>query len=309
MGGKRKLLTQTRRKALEKEMTDGLIKGTFTTNGRPLDEILDEVNTGIQEGRYPIEVDLAQLIAIWSGTPAPTEAPAPEPQPTNHGTVDQIQQAQQNGQQIPANIHAGGQVNGQPAEQWQAQQVAAGYGPTPQQAAEMNLPAVAPTVQQPSQLAAAAGVAPGQLVPTSFGPQPVQSLPQQHVVQPMTLQQAQAAMTAVEAMEVGEPPKEPPVEIDASPVADWISIAHQAKAKIDAAKDILEQAKANAAAYADQVGGPDRSKVLLLNGQLVLRRTFIKKKVFKKESLLAAHPEIDESAFTEYTPYYKTELA
>jgi hypothetical protein len=139
-------------------------------------------------------------------------------------------------------------------------------------------------------------------------PQEQYPVPQQHIAQPMSLQQAQAAMTAVESMEVGEPPKEPPVEIDASPVADWLAIAQQAKAKIDASKDILEAAKANAAAYADQVGGPDRSKVLVLNGHPVMRRTFVKKKVFKKENLFAAHPELDESAFTEYTPFYKTEL-
>lgn len=300
MGGKQKILTQTRRKALGKEMMDAIIAGTFTLNQQPLDTVLDEVNQGIKDGRYPIEIDLAQLIAIWSGTPAPaTEAPAAEP--TNHGTVDQIQQAQlaaqQNGhtpptalagpvQQIPVNVHAGNTVNGLPAEQWQAQQAAAGHGPTPQQAAEMGLPANAPTIQ-PS------------LPPTAYG---------QQVAAPMTLQQAQAAMQTVETMEVGQPPKEEPIPVDASPVAEWIALARQAQAKIDSAKDIVEQAKANVAAYLDQQGGPDRSKVAVLDGRAVMRRTFIRRGNFSKTRLAAAHPEIDIEAFTDESTYYRTEL-
>lgn len=315
MGGKRKILTQTRRAALKKEMGEALMNGTFTTNGRPVDEVLDEVNQGIVEGRYPIEVDLPTLISIWTGgTPAPTEAPAPEP--TNHGTVDQQLAAQQNGQhaavaaavpvqQIPVNVHSGNQVNGQPAEQWQTQQVAQGYGPTAEQAVEYGMPPGSPVVQQPTPLAAAAGVAPGQPIPTAFGQQPVQQVP---AAQPMTLQQAQAAMATAESIEVGQPPKEEPVQVDATPVAEWLGLAKQAEEKIKALKDIGEQAKAQAAAYADQVGGPDRSKVLFLNGQLVMRRTFVVKNNFSKERLAAAHPEIDVTAFTEPSSYYRTEI-
>lgn len=302
MGGKRKILTQTRRKALEKEMMDALVAGTFTTNGRPLAEILDEVNTGIQEGRYPIEVDLPTLIGIWSGTPALTEAPAPaQPEPTNHGTVDQIQQAQAMAQQNVAAVPMVPQPS--PAE----------YAATQY-----------PVVQQPSPLAVAAGVAPGQMVPTALGPQPVQQLqpdngagyaipeqypvPQQHVAQPMTIQQAQQAMQAAASMEIGEPPKEEAVRVDAGPVADWLSLARDAQAKIEKLKDILEAAKANASAYADQIGGPDRSKILLLNGHPVMRRTFCVKNVTNTKRLAAEHPEIDLDSYKEPSSYYRTEL-
>jgi hypothetical protein len=314
MGGKRKTLTNTRRTALKKEMTDALIAGTFTTNGRPVDEVLDEVKAGIEEGRYPIEVNLQTLIGIWTGTPAPTAAPAPEPQPTNHGTVDQIQQAvaQQNGHAPPvAQVMPTQQIQQpSPAEQAMTQYPIV----SPETAAAIGYPQF--PSQQPSQLAPAVGTAPGQMVPTAVGAQPVlqpdngagYAIPEQHPGQGMTLQQAQAAMSTAESIEIGQPPKDPPIEIDATPVADWLNLAKQADAKIKALKDIYEQAKANAAAYADQVGGPDRSKVLLLNGQLVMRRTFVKKKVFQKEALLAAHPEIDPETFTEFTSFYKTEL-
>jgi len=330
MGGKRKILTQTRRTALKKEMQEALMNGTFTTNGRPVDEILDEINQGIVEGRYPIEVDLPTLINIWRGNPAPSEAPAPEPPPTNHGTVDQqLAAAQQNGHQaavapmvpsqqipqepypvpqqiqgVPVNVHSGDTVNGMPAQQWQAQQVAQGYGPTAEQAAELGLPPGSPVVQQPSPLPAAAGVAPGMQVPTAFGQQPVLQVP----AQAMTLQQAQAAMSTAESIEIGQPPKEEPVQVDASPVAEWLGLAKQAQAKIDALKDILEQAKGNAAAYADQVGGPDRSKVLLLNGQIAMRRTFVVKSTTDTKRLAAEHPEIDIEAYKNPTSYYRTEL-
>jgi len=306
MGGKRKILTQTRRAALKKEMTEALLAGTFTTNGRPIDEVLDEVNQGIVEGRYPIEVDLATLLSIWSGNPAPTEAPAPEQPPTNHGTVDQQLAAQQNGhvppaaqvmpvQQIPQPGPAEQAATQYPAVQPMQQDNGAGYA----------IPEQYPVVQQPSPLAAAAGVAPGQMIPTAVGMQPVQQVPGG---QPMTFQQAQAAMSTVETMEVGQPPKEEPIQVDAAPVAEWLGLAKQAEEKIKALKDILEQAKANAAAYADQVGGPDRSKVLFLNGQLVMRRTFVRKNNFSKERLAAAHPEIDVTAFLEESTYYRTEL-
>lgn len=287
MGGKRKILTQTRRTALRKEMTEALIAGTFTTNGRPLDEILDEVNQGIVDGRYPIEIDLAQLISIWSGTPAPTEAPAPEPQPTNHGTVDQIQQAQ-----------AAAQANGYAQPQTIVTQT------LPQHAAPEQVFVAPDQLQQPSPLAAAAGVAPGQMIPTVAGLQPVQ----QFGAQPMTIQQAQTAMAAADALEVGEPPKPEPVQVDAGPVIDWLNLARDAQAKIDKLKDILEQAKANASAYADQVGGPDRSKVLVLNGQLVMRRTFCVKNVTDTKRLAAEHPEIDIDAYKSPSSYYRTEL-
>lgn len=316
MGGKRKILTQTRRAALKKEMGEALMNGTFTTNGRPVDEVLDEVNQGIVEGRYPIEVDLPTLISIWTGgTPAPTEAPAPEP--TNHGTVDQQLAAQQNGQHaavatavpvqqitVPVEQPGGMQPQGGPpwTESPSAQAVQqTGTWPSPAEQAATQYPAI----QQPSPLAAAAGVAPGQPIPTAFGQQPVQQVP---AAQPMTLQQAQAAMATAESIEVGQPPKEEPVQVDATPVAEWLGLAKQAEEKIKALKDIGEQAKAQAAAYADQVGGPDRSKVLFLNGQLVMRRTFVVKNNFSKERLAAAHPEIDVTAFTEPSSYYRTEI-
>jgi hypothetical protein len=326
MGGKRKLLTQTRRKALAKEMMDAVMAGTFSLNNQPLEAVLDEVDVGIKEDRYPIEVDLAGLMAIWSGSPAPATAPEPEqPVPPNYGTVDQIQ----NGH-VPEQIrvHSGGQVDGIPAEQWQAQQAAAGYGPTPQQAAEMGI--AGPVVQSvqtsahghinqdpqylawlatqpaqggPSPLPAAVGVAPGQAVPTALGPQTVQQ-----PAAAMTLQQAQAAMEQVGTMEVGEPPKEQPVDLDITPVAEWLELARSAKAKMEAAKDILETAKAQIGGYLDQQGGPDKSKVGFLNGRPVLRRTYVRKKVLNADSIFESHPELDRSAFTDISSFYKTEL-
>jgi hypothetical protein len=141
-------------------------------------------------------------------------------------------------------------------------------------------------------------------VPTAVGPQTVQQVP----AQPMTFQQAQAAMQAAETLEVGEPPKPEPIAVDASPVAEWIGLARQAQAKIDKLKDIVEQAKANASAYADQVGGPDCSKILMIEGRQVMRRTYVTRRNLAKDRLLAAHPEIDAEAFTDTTSFYKTEL-
>lgn len=79
MGGRQKRLTATRRKTLKAEMTEALVAGKFTTNGRALDDILDEVDAGIKNDFYPIEVTLDGLIEIWqlSGNPidsAPEEA-------------------------------------------------------------------------------------------------------------------------------------------------------------------------------------------------------------------------------------------
>lgn len=294
MGGKRKMLTQTRRKMLGKEMMDAIMAGTFTLNSRPLEEVLDEVNQGIQEERYPIEVDLKTLISIWSGNPAPTAAPAPEqPVPTNHGTVDQIQQAQaaaaQTQQPVP-------QQNGytQPLQ--------------PDNGAAYAIPEQYPVPQQvepPNPLTVAVGMAPGQMVPTVAGPQPVQQLP---AAQPMTVQQAQAAMAAANSIEIGQPPQEEAVRVDASPVAEWLGLAKQAEDLIKKYKDILTQAKDNASAYLDQIGGPDRSKVGLLNGQIVMRRTYVQKRIFSKDQLAAAHPEIDVDAFTDTSSYYRTEI-
>jgi hypothetical protein len=315
MGGKRKMLTMTRRKLLSKEIMDAVMAGQFNMNGRPLEELLDEIDDGIKNDRYPIEVDLQQLIKIWSGAPAPVEqAPATEPQPTNHGTVDQIQQAQ-----------AAAQHNGQPSgmqpqggppwsESESAQAIMqTGTWPPGHVSQQVQQPVQDPaylawlaTQPQggPSPLAAAAGVAPGQMVPTVAGPQPVLPQPGQ-----MTVAQAQQAMSQVETMEIGTPPKDPPVEVDASPVADWLQLWQQANEKVKAAKDIMEHAKANVGAYLDQVGGPDKSKLAMIGGRAVVRRTFVKKKVFKKDEFFATHPEMDEAAFTDETPYYRTELA
>lgn len=310
------MLTQTRRKLLSKEIMDAVMAGQFNMNGRSLEDLLNEIDDGIKNDRYPIEVDLAQLNAIWSGAPAPVEqVPAAEPQPTNHGTVDQIQQAQaaaqQNGQP------SGMQPQGGPpwAESESAQAIMqTGTWPPGHVSQQVQQPVQDPQYlawlasQQPqggpSPLPAAVGVAPGQMVPTVVGPQPVLAQPGQ-----MTVAQAQQAMAAVETMEIAEPPKDPPVQVDASPVADWLGLWQQANEKITAAKDIREHAKANIAAYLDQIGGPDKSKVAMIEGRLVVRRTFIRKKVFKKDEFFGAHPELDEAAFTDESPYYRTELA
>lgn len=318
MGGKRKMLTMTRRKLLSKEIMDAVMAGQFNMNGRPLEEVLDEIDDGIKNDRYPIEVDLQQLIKIWSGAPAPVEqAPAAEPQPTNHGTVDQIQQAQaaaqQNGQ--PWTSQGGYEITGQTGVTTESMPLIGGIPQTsPAEQAATQYPQIQPQ-QDPAYLAWLASQQPQAVVAT----QPLQQLPQQlanpvaveTVAQPgqMTVAQAQQAMSQVETMEIGTPPKDPPVEVDASPVADWLQLWQQANEKVKAAKDIMEHAKANVGAYLDQVGGPDKSKLAMIGGRAVVRRTFVKKRVFKKDEFFATHPEMDEAAFTDETPYYRTELA
>lgn len=106
--------------------------------------------------------------------------------------------------------------------------------------------------------------------------------------------------------QVDEPEK--PVEVDLAAVAEWYALAKKAEAKMDAAKDVYDHAKEQINNYLDELGGPDVSKSGKLDGKEVVKRTFTRRTNFRKDKLLADHPEIDPTVYVDETVYYKTTL-
>lgn len=335
MGGRQKKLTQARRKELTKVMTEALVAGQFRLGeGQTLDSVLDEIDDGIKNDRYPIDVDLPGLLAIWSGTPAPTEAQ------TAAGSEEQAPPAAE------TRFHSDGNLLDPNAEVFpvhanlEAAQAVADAGGNQQQvmAAAMQPlgPAAVPgTVEHAqAQAAAANGTSPTTQAVLGTGPaigtgnaiqngHPAYSSAQlanvmlnpdgsaMHPLPGPAGAPGPAPVTEVGAPAGAVAPKEekaPVVDVDLDAVRGWIQIARGAQTKIDAAKDVLDQAMSQVNDFLDQQGGPDVSKKGLLDGEHAIQRTFCRRKVFNKSALLADHPEIPEERYTEKTPYYRTEL-
>lgn len=349
MGGRQKRLTVARRKDLTKTMTEALVAGQFALQpGQSLDSVLDEIDDGIRNDRYPIDVDLPGLLAIWSGTPAPAEAqtaagseqgapPAAENVATGHSDSEAYTNSQNTGDPYVQGPPVGPAAVPGTVEHAQAQAAAAngaGASPTAQailgtgpaigtgnaiQPAATGHPAWSSAQQAVVQLngdGSATHPLPGPAAAPGLAPMtPKQAADQSF----MELQDAATAHRAANPMpvtEVGVPaaevaPKEekaPVVDVDLDAVRGWIQIARGAQKKIDVAKDVLDQAMSQVNDFLDQQGGPDVSKKGLLDGEHAVQRTFCKRKVFNKSALLADHPEIPEEQYTEKTPYYRTEL-
>jgi len=242
MGGKRKMLTKTRRATLRKELTEALVEGKFRLNdGQSLDDLLDSVDTGIRNDTYPIEVTVDGLLTAWFSGPAltePAEAQTAAPDPST-----------QPGAAAPA--------------------------PEPVYVA----PAADGSQSQHANLEAAALAM-------------SQGLDQMAVMQ--------AAMT---------PAVDPntPAQIDASPVEDWLNLLKMAKEKKTEIEAMEQMAKDNVAAYLDQEGGPDKSKIAYLNGKPVYRRTWVPKTSLSKDKLYADHPEL-QGAYEVTTHHYRSEF-
>lgn len=309
MGGRQKRLTAARRKELTKVMTDALVAGQFRLGaGQSLDSVLDEIDDGIKNDRYPIDVDLPGLLAIWSGTPAPEEA-----QTAAGGEQGAPPAAETHADLVAAQVV----VN---ADGTQEQVLVAAMGPA----------AVPGTVEHALAQAQANGATMSPTAhavlgtgPAIAGGHPAYSSAQQAVVQlngdgtaTHPLPGPAGAPGPAPVTEVGTPvtevaPKEekaPVVDVDLDAVRGWMQIARGAQKKIDAAKDVYDQAMSQVNDFLDQQGGPDVSKKGLLDGEHAVQRTFCRRKVFNKSALLADHPEIPEEQYTEKTPYYRTEL-
>ena len=330
MGGRQKRLTQARRKTLKVEMTDALVAGQFRLGeGQSLDSVLDEIDDGIKNDRYPIDVDLPKLMAIWSGTPAPAEAQTAAGSEQGAPPAAEIQDPiAADPYKFPHPKHADLEA---------AQQVADAGGTQMQvMEAAMGPAAVPGTVEHAqAQAAAASGASPTAQAILGTGPvigtgnaiqngHPAYSSAQLAVVQlnpdgtaVHPLPGPAAAPGPAPVTEVGVPaaaevaPKEekaPVVDVDLDAVRGWIQIARGAQKKIDAAKDVMDQAMSQVNDFLDQQGGPDVSKKGLLDGEHAVQRTFCRRKVFNKSALLTDHPEISEEQYTEKTPYYRTEL-
>jgi len=320
MGGRQKRLTQARRKTLKTEMTDALVAGQFRlTEGQSLDSVLDEIDDGIKNDRYPIDVDLPKLMAIWSGTPAPAEAQtaagseqgAPPAAETHADLVAAQAVANTGGTQQEVMLAAGAPIG------------PAAVPGTIEHAQAVN--GASPTAQ--AILGTGPAIGTGNAIQ---GGHPAYSSAQQAVVQlngdgtaahPLPgpaaapgVYQGHPALDA--AVEIGTLPaapapaeeKVPCVDVDLDPVRDWLQVARSAEEKIAKAKDIKDMALSQVNDYLDQQGGPDTSKKGILDGQHAVQRTFCRRKVFSKEALLKDHPEISEEQYTEKTPYYRTEL-
>lgn len=308
MGGRQKRLTQTRRKELTKAMTEALVAGQFRLGeGQSLDSVLDEIDDGIKNDRYPIDVDLPGLLAIWSGTPAPeaaqtaagSEQGAPPAAETQFRSDGNILDPNAVLTQVPVGPAA---VPGT-VEHAQAQAAAATNGASPIAQAILGQ---GPPVERPEGWPVQGG-------------HPVYSSLQQKVIQvdsegnqlPDAPVNGQAPVTELGTLPSAIAPAEekaPVVDVDLDAVRGWLQVAKGAQAKIDAAKDVFDQAMSQVNDFLDQQGGPDVSKKGLLDNEHVVQRTFCRRKVFNKKDLLADHPEISEEQYTEKTPYYRTEL-
>lgn len=130
---------------------------------------------------------------------------------------------------------------------------------------------------------------------------------------PNTVEHAQAALdrrngvVELEAGIVPPPPADEPVSLDMTAVEDWYKLWKQAKAKVDEATEISKIAKEKIGEFLDAEGGPDKSKIGFLDGKPVTRRSFVIRTNFRKEKLLADHPEFS-GQYEEQTSFYKTEL-
>lgn len=316
MGGRQKKLTQARRKELTKEMTAALIAGQFRLGeGQSLDSVLDEIDDGIKNDRYPIDVDLPKLIEIWSGTPAPAEAQ----------TAAGSEQGAPPAAETHADLAAAQAVADAGGTQMQVMEAAMGPAAVPgtvehaqAQAAAANGAGASPTAQ--AILGTGPAIGTGNAIQ---GGHPAYSSAQQATVMLNPDGSAQhplpgpaAAPGPVPITEVGTPPaapapaeeKAPVVDVDLDTVRDWLAVARNAEEKIAKAKDVKDMAMSQVNDFLDQQGGPDTSKAGFLDGQLAVTRTFCRRKNFQKDQLLKDHPEIDETQYTEKTPYYRTEL-
>ena len=315
MGGRQKRLTQARRKELTKAMTEALVAGIFTTNGRPLDDILDEVDAGIRNDFYPIDVTLDGLIEIWQLSGNPIDS-APAAAQTAAGS----EQGAPPAAEVHADLAAAQQVVDAGGTQEQVMQAAMGPAAVPGtvEHAQAQAAAMSPTAH--AILGTGPAIGTGNAVQNGH---PAYSSAQQAVVMLNPDGSAQhplpgpaAAPGPAAVTEVGTPaaevaPKEekaPVVDVDLDAVRDWLTIARNADEKIKKAKDIKDQAMSQVNDFLDQQGGPDVSKKGLLDGQPAVRRTFIRRKNFDTEALLADHPEISREQYTEKSPYYKSEL-
>lgn len=328
MGGRQKKLTQARRKELTKEMTAALIAGRFTTNGRSLDEILDEVDAGIRNDFYPIDVTFDGLVEIWqlSGNPidnAPAEAQTAAGVEQGAAPAADTSVSEQEAQVIHANLDAAQRVTDAGGTQMDVMQAAMGPAAVPGTVEHAQAQAAAANGASPT---AQAILGTGPAIGTGNaiqGGHPAYSSAQQATVMLNPDGSAQhplpgpaAAPGPAPVTEVGTPPaapapaeeKAPVVDVDLDTVRDWLAVARNADKKIKAAKDIMDQAMSQVNDFLDQQGGPDKSKKGVIDGQPAVRRTFVRRKNLNTDALLADHPEISREQYTERSPYYKSEL-
>lgn len=340
MGGKQKKLTQAGRKKLQAEITAALVEGRLQLQqGQSVDNVLDEVDEGIKSDKYPIGVDLAGLMAVWFGQ---AETPAPEPDPKEAETVkeqvptvDQIQAAQAQQPHLQAVPDQQYPDAGLPAPDPMAaahafqQRVQDAYAGPPEQnpyiaGSPANLAAaaeVAQTATHPQQVIEAAMLPPQQVLADAAQPiDPSQisvsvAAPGSDQFVPVPGQLVQGTVQATPAqlaaqlagVEVGQPEPAPPVEVDMGPLHEWVDLYRGSKAKLEQIEAIMNQAKEQIVAYVDEQGGPDRSKVGLLNGELVVKRTWHSRKTLDKSKLYANHPEL-AGIYEEPKFQYRTEI-
>lgn len=279
----RKMLTKARRAKLRNELIEAVAEGQFALlPGQKVDLVLDGIAEAIKNDVLPIELTLDSLldhcdnpqgdVPFWASEPPATETVAEIM--ADPATADNSLQA---------------------AEDAFARR---GIEPPPGMPVHANLEAAqvaAETATHPAQVFEAAMTPPPPPVPPMPPPPGAVAAPVQVQTMP------DVPVPTVEAVEL------PPVEIDISVVEDWLQLAKDCKIKITEYEAALDRAKEQIVALLDQEGGPDRSKVGMLDGKPVLRRTFVTRKTFKKDALLKDHPEF-VGKYDSSTSFYKTDF-
>lgn len=282
----RKMLTKARRAKLRNELTEAVVEGRFALlPGQKIDTVLDGVAEGIKNDALPIELTLDGLLDHCENPQGGVPFWTPElEEDTGAAELERVGGEPDNSLQAAEDAFARRGV--EPPKYT----ITGVTGTTVEEVPLLSGPV---TIAEPYLSAVQAALAPPPVPPMPPPPgiaaAQVQTMPD----------------VPVPTLEAAEPP--PPVEIDISAVEDWFQAAQDWKIKIGEYTAALERAKEQIAALLDQEGGPDRSKVGMLDGKPVLRRTFITRKTFKKDALLKDHPEF-VGKYDSSTSFYKTEL-
>lgn len=265
----RKMLTKARRAKLRNELIEAVAEGQFALlPGQKVDLVLDGIAEAIKNDVLPIELTLDSLLDHCEDPQGGVPFWAPDVAPEPPAQAD------------PATADNSLQA---------AEDAFARRGVEPP---KYTITGQSGVVTEEVPLLSA----------TPPPPVPPMPPPPGAVAAPVQVQtMPDVPVPTVEAVEL------PPAEIDISAVEDWVQAAKDWKIKIEEYEAALDRAKEQIAALLDQEGGPDRSKVGMLDGKPVLRRTFVTRKTFKKDALLKDHPEF-VGKYDSSTSFYKTDF-